>query len=535
MREDEYHSDSSRHPSSRALRRLAIAASVIFGLLVVAALFLVFRWPFREKDVIQALEQRLHRSVTAKEFHGTYFPHPGCVMNGLIVSRERLDPTAPPFATATKLTIAASYLDLFVRPHYIRMIVVDDLLVQILPRNTQSAPTSDSNTQNQDPEGSEIRVGSIVAQNARLIIGRANGKNPLDFAIHSLVLGSVARDQQLSYGVEMTNPLPPGELSAHGKFGPWNTRNYKQTPLSGSSVLQRANLDVFPSISGSLSSQNQFSGVLESIAITGWTDVPDFHVKSASHTVHLNAPFRAIVNGTNGDVRLQDVKAKVDKTIIAAKGSIAGHTGQKGKVTSLDFSARSGRIEDVLNLFVKSPQPPLEGTTSFEAHAVIQAFGGSFLKKTLLGGAFEIRDAKFSQSHTQQNVNSLSARSQGEKQDPGTAPLALADFRGRLNMKDGKAQFSDLSMSVLGALAQMNGVYDLLDERIDFHGTLRTNTEISKTTSGIKSVLLKPLDPLFKKKNAGAVIPVEMTGVYENPHFGIDLAAQKKKHSSSPQ
>lgn len=99
-------------------------------------------------------------------------------------------------------------------------------------------------------------------------------------------------------------------------------------------------------------------------------------------------------------------------------------------------------------------------------------------------------------------------------------------------MKNGKAHFTDLAMSIPGATAQMDGAYDLLNERINFHGTLKTQAEISKTTSGIKSVLLKPFDPLFKKKNAGAVIPIEMVGTYDHPHFGIDLAAKHAHHPS---
>lgn len=87
-------------------------------------------------------------------------------------------------------------------------------------------------------------------------------------------------------------------------------------------------------------------------------------------------------------------------------------------------------------------------------------------------------------------------------------------------------------MTAPGVQASMSGTYNLTNDRIDFHGTLRTQAEISNTTRGIKSILLKPLDPFFKKKNAGAVIPVEMVGTYDQPHFGIDLSA-KGHHTNS--
>lgn len=521
------HTDNDVAPRSgqnRALHRLKIASAVVLAAIAIAVVILAFRWPFKQKDVIQALEQRVKAPVAVTKFKGVYFPHPGCVLQGLTVRRSSQNSDNPPFATASKLTIKASYLDLFLRPGYIRLILIDNLAVHIAPRGQRSMNT----WQTQAQGGPEMRVGSIVVQNASLRIARKNGRKSLDFAIHSLVLHSVARNQELTYSVEMTNPLPPGELSVHGKFGPWNAQNFRETPLSGSSVLERANLDAFPSISGSLSSQNEFGGVLEKIAISGWTDIPDFHVKTASHTVHVHAPFRAIVNGTNGDVQLDQVKAKIENTTtIDAKASIAGHTGRPGKVTSVDFSVENGRIEDVLDLFISSPEPPLQGVATLRAHAILEAFGGSFLEKTLLDGTFEINDARFSRQHTQLSVDSLSARSLGKKQsDPSQSGDVRCDFQGRLELENGKAQFTGLSMSMPGASAKMNGVYNLLNDHIDFHGTLKTDAEISKTTHGIKSILLKPLDPIFKRKNAGAVIPVEMVGTYEQPHFGIDLAAR---------
>jgi hypothetical protein len=37
-------------------------------------------------------------------------------------------------------------------------------------------------------------------------------------------------------------------------------------------------------------------------------------------------------------------------------------------------------------------------------------------------------------------------------------------------------------------------------------------SDISHTTTGFKSMLMKPLIPFFKKKSAGAVIPIAITG-----------------------
>jgi hypothetical protein len=62
--------------------------------------------------------------------------------------------------------------------------------------------------------------------------------------------------------------------------------------------------------------------------------------------------------------------------------------------------------------------------------------------------------------------------------------------------------------------------------KIDFHGNLKTESSLSNESTGAKAILLKPLDPFFKRKHAGAVVPVEMTGTYDNPHFGFSLTGK---------
>jgi hypothetical protein len=76
----------------------------------------------------------------------------------------------------------------------------------------------------------------------------------------------------------------------------------------------------------------------------------------------------------------------------------------------------------------------------------------------------------------------------------------------------------------------MSGTYNLLNQQIVLHGTLKTEAHLSQDTSGIKSVLLKPFDPLFKGKKAGAEIPVKIAGTYQNPQFGFDVMSRVKPH-----
>jgi hypothetical protein len=102
-----------------------------------------------------------------------------------------------------------------------------------------------------------------------------------------------------------------------------------------------------------------------------------------------------------------------------------------------------------------------------------------------------------------------------------------ADIKGSVLLSDEIAKFQAVSFKVPGAEAILHGTYNLADTKIDFHGDLKTEASLSDDSSGVKAVLLKPLDPLFKRKHAGAVVPVEMTGTYHDPHFGVSLQAKK--------
>ena len=121
-------------------------------------------------------------------------------------------------------------------------------------------------------------------------------------------------------------------------------------------------------------------------------------------------------------------------------------------------------------------------------------------------------------------------RSKAEKKEEDSETV-LSDLKGHVLLKDGVARFSDLSFSVPGASARMQGTYNLINEKIDLRGTLKTESQPSNTTSGVKALMLKALNPFFKKKPVGYVMPVKISGTYEHPLFGLDLADSRNKKS----
>jgi alkylated DNA repair dioxygenase AlkB len=168
----------------------------------------------------------------------------------------------------------------------------------------------------------------------------------------------------------------------------------------------------------------------------------------------------------------------------------------------------------------------MEGATNFHAHVVWPSGNQKFLKRVVLQSDFEIEHAQWTKPERQMSVNMLSKKASGKKKDPET-PNVTADLKGKVLLSNEIAKFQDTSFQVPGAEAVMHGTYNLQDTKMDFHGDLKTEASISDDSTGVKAVLLKPLDPLFKKKHAGAVVPVEMTGTYHDPRFGVSLQPKK--------
>ena len=122
-------------------------------------------------------------------------------------------------------------------------------------------------------------------------------------------------------------------------------------------------------------------------------------------------------------------------------------------------------------------------------------------------------------------------RKQDPKNEEGedNTENVLSYLKGHVILKNGIARFSGLSFSVPGALAQFQGTYSLVTEKINLRGNLKTNAEVSKTTTGMKAAMLKVLEPFFKKKRVGYVVPVKITGTYDHPFFGLDLSDRDDK------
>ena len=146
------------------------------------------------------------------------------------------------------------------------------------------------------------------------------------------------------------------------------------------------------------------------------------------------------------------------------------------------------------------------------------------IEKLELDGEFHIAEARFTDVDVQQSITKLSRKGRGLP-DVERGSSVVSDLKGRFVMKNGRITFSNLTFAVPGASVQPRRILRPAQRGAAFKGKLRLRATISQTTTGFKRVLLKMVDPFFRKKGAGAEIPIKVEGPRSKPKFGLDMAA----------
>ena len=507
---------------SRMRRGLVTATVVLLVLLATGFILLLHYWPFTQAAVTEGLEDTVAGKVQIAAFHSTYFPIPGCVAEGVVITESGQG--SPVLIMVRKLSIQTGLSDLF--RNTIREVRAEGLRVVVPPGTGLASGKHRSATRPLNRLVSKFVADGAVVEFERRGKDKEESSGSLRFEISRLALLQRGGDSPIEFHTVLLNPEPPGEISAEGEFGPWRTEEPGATAVSGSYSFQHAKLDAFKGIGGTLSSQGRFSGNLGQIDVEGTTATPDFEVRRSGHRVRLNTRFTARVDGVNGDTFLQSLDVRLQDTSIQSQVSVKKHSGN-GKLTSLHAGGK-GRVQDLLRLFSKDNPPAMSGAISFKAGVSLPPGHRPFLDKLVLEGGFTIEGVRFTKASTQASFEELSARAQGQKvKKPGDAAAVTGDLSAHVTLRNGVATFSGLTFTAPGASAQLSGTYNLLNEHVNLQGTLQTQASLSHAATGIKAVLLKPLDPIFKRKPAGASVGVKLAGTYEKPLFGIDLDAHK--------
>ncbi len=523
-------------------KRRRVWTWIVLGLLIAVAVLGVIgevmlhrAMPILKGRVIETLSTRFNSQVELDGFDVS-------LVKGLEVSGRGLrifpeDEVVAAGATEPLIALAhfsfhAEWMGLFEKPMHVGTVHVTGMAIHIPPREMRA----------QAPKGQRhighitIVVDEIVCDDSKLVIGTLKpDKEPLDFELSHIVMRDVGPTKPWDYDATLVNAIPNGDIHAKGTFGPWNNDSPGDSTVTGHYTFDHADLNTIKGIGGILSSVGDFTGQLNNIVVDGTTETPNFSLDTANHAMPLHTKFHAIVDGTSGDTYLQPVDARLGESDFRCSGAVVNVKG-KGHIIDLDVTVPNGRIQDFLQLAVKTKPVVMTGRLTMKAKLHIPPGKESVTRKIGLQSGFTLRQIHFTNPEVQDKVDMLSLRAQGDPKDakPGAEDVH-SQMVGKFVKADETLKFSRLDYTLPGATVGLTGEYSLDGERFEFGGKIRTDAKVSQmVTSKWKSILLKPVDPFFKKDGAGAEIPVKVSGTKSAPKFGLDLHHKDKKDVAKP-
>jgi hypothetical protein len=511
-------------------RRWLIFAAAVIGVLAIV-LFVTARQlrPRLHAEVVKGLSEHLDSEVTLEHFDIRLFPRPSLSGRDLVVRHQgRTD--IPPLVTVGSFSGHTSWRMALVR----RMddVKLEGLEIVIPPRRKADMPSLDPPPSAGDGEEEGPKppfgVNQLTATNARLtIMPKRDDKDPLVFDIHSLVVGNLTFVQPSTYEAELTNPIPFGRIKAQGSFGPWAKEEPGDTPVDGTYVFN-ADLGTIKGVAGKLDAEGTLTGAVSHIATKGTTKTPDFSLpKLKAAAMPLSTSYQAIVDGTNGDVVLERVEARLADSHFVAAGSIVGTKGIKGKRIVLDVTSEDALMEDLLRLTVRHAPPAMTGAVRLQTSFDLPQGEQDVIDKLLLEGKVSIKTARFTSDNVQDRIDDLSRRGSGRPNDESIDNVA-SNLATNFDMKDGRIRLSDLTYAVPGAAVSMAGTYTLESGALDFAGVARLEASASDTQTGFKHFLLMPFNPLLRKGGAGTRVAITVGGTVDEPKFGVDFGRTLK-------
>jgi hypothetical protein len=526
-----------------ATRRKWILTAAGLGALVVIAVLTIpiTLTPGVRAKLTAALEERFDSDVELESLRVSMLPRLRVAGTGVVL-RHRGRTDVPPLIAIPAFSAEATLWGLLGEPLRLSRVHLEGLEINIPPggmsldddkpkpdddaekeTDAKAPPPPDPRRSGATNGTSPLVVEDLLSERAVLkILRRETGKTPRIFEIAHLSMQRVGADDPWPFRAELTNPTPPGEIAVEGTFGPWNAGEPSGTALAAKYEFRDADLGVFKGIRGILQSDGAFNGVLERIEVDGTADVPEFALDAVGQPVRLTTKFSAVVDGTNGNTWLRPVNATLGESPIVANGGVVEKDGQDGRTITLDIVMSEARIEDVLRLAVKGAEPPMTGALELKTSFLLPPGDRDAIEKLQLDGSFKVASGRFAKGSVQAKMNELSQKARGEGNSGDPAEQVVSNFTGRFVMKDGAIHFSTLTFAVPGARVNLAGTFALRSEALDFRGTVRLDAKLSELTTGVKSFLLKAVDPLVRSKDV-TVIPITVRGTAQKPDFGLDI------------
>ena len=439
---------------------------------------------------------------------------------GLNMSRPG---THEPLFAIEKLHFTVDVASILEARKAVDFVSLQGVRITVPPKREQPASSNaGGETESKKVKPLNVEVEQIDLRDAVLVIlPKDTTRNPLEYHIDHAIFTPVGPDQPLNYSADLNIPKPPGHVISKGRFGPWNADEPGDTKLDGDYTFEHADLGIFNGIAGMLASTGKFEGTLDDINVKGEASVPDFRLKTAGNPLPLKTQFEVRVDGTNGNTILQPVHATLGSTRFTTTGAIIKHDNDPKRSINLQVDMPDGNLQDLLRLAMKG-SPFMEGRIHMKTSIGIPPLIGRVKQKLTLDGNFNLRDAKFLKSTIQSQIDGLSRHGQGDPNNEGIDEVA-SNMKGSFRLENQVMTFRSLSFDVPGAGIALAGTYNLRDQGLDFKGSLALDAKVSQMVTGWKSVLLRPIDPLFAKNGAGTFLHILVEGTARAPRFGVQF------------
>lgn len=503
--------------------------------------------PILRARVIQTLSARFKSKIELADFNVSLVNGLGVEGAGLKIFSENGAGAelAQPMITVQEFRFQTGLKGLFRTPMHVDTVYVRGMVVDIphgqhndsgTSLTESETKTTAENATSKWPKDFSIVVDQMVVADAKVVIKTHNGgKPPTVLQITKLTMKNVGPGQPMPFQATLVNPKPVGNIESQGLFGPFDEAEPRDTPVSGDYTFTHADLSTFRGVKGILSSTGKYRGSLGKIGVDGTTDTPDFCLATSGHPVDLKTDFHAIVDGTDGDTYLEPVVARFLHSSLTASGKVIRTVDPHGHDLELNIVIEHARIEDLLQLAVKTEPPVLNGPVAMHTRLSLPPGSGTVVDRLGLNGTFQILDGTFASEKIQSRINDLSLRAQGKPElvkDAGDITVP-SDLDGEFHLDAGVMTFPQFEFSAPGVRSDVHGQYSLDGNVFDFHGTLKLKAKLSQMTTGWKSILLKPVDPFFSKNGAGTEIPFRVSGTRSEPHFGLDFGNKEPKDAQS--
>ena len=526
-----------RHPYGTVA--IAVAAVLAF-LIILLASVVPFHSEVARQRIVAALSEHLQSDVQLGDLHWRVLPQLRAEGADLVI-RHKGRTDVPPLITVKHFSVEGNVLGLLRR--HVTSVTLEGLDIQIPPRrrtptpdatNDRTPPTPPPSNQQRPAEDESpartFTIDNLITTNGRLaLVPSRPDREPKEWAIHRLQMQTVGFTRTMPFSATITNAIPEGQVEMSGTFGPWAAGDPAETPIAGDYTFKNADLSIFKGIAGILAARGHMKGSIDRIETEGETDTPNFTIRPAGHPVPVHAKYHAIVDGTNGNTFLERVELAFLETALVAKGAIVKTPEQRGRTLTIDVDMKDGRLEDILRLVMKTPQPPMSGALALTSSLKLPPGKNDVLDRMELDGQFRSKGTRFTNAEVQTKINDLSLRGRGKTGDEAPRTVG-SNFAGQFTMSGGTLRIPSVAFDVPGAMVRLAGAYQLEQETIDFSGTLLMDAKVSETVTGVKSALLKVVDPLFNKPGGGSAVPIVINGTRDAPKFGLDKGRVLKKN-----